>query len=260
MRSATSILVLAVLVVLSVLSSSCGGDGSGELTVSAASSLTDAFEELAEGFEADHPGTEVLLNFDSSAALADQIDAGAPVDVFASADAANVAQVAASGRTYGEPVAFATNDLVIVTRPGNEYEVAGPGDLARLVAGGEVIALCAESAPCGRLADELLAGSERGGSGAAGPDESGVTRAPNARATLGAVVRGDAAAAVVYRTDALAAGDSVELVEVAGSPVSTEYLAVTLERGAGDPDLSNAFVEMLTSREGQAVLASGGFR
>lgn len=251
---------LPVVAVALVLSGGCGGDGSGELTVSAASSLTDAFTELAERFEADNPGTEVLLNLDSSATLAKQIDSGAPVDVFASADAANMAEVVASGRASGEPVTFAANDLVIVTRPGNEYDVAVPEDLGRLVEEGEVVALCAESAPCGRLADELLvAASTAGESGTAGPDESGVTRAPNARATLGAVVRGDAAAAVVYRTDALAAGDSVEVVEVTGSPVSTEYLAVALDGGAGDPELGSAFVELLTSREGREVLASGGF-
>lgn len=230
----------------------CGGGGSTELVVSAASSLTDAFEVLAEDFEEENPDVDVLLNVDSSATLANQIDGGAPVDVYASADAANMTQVVESERAVGDPVPFATNDLVIVTRPGNEFGVAGPADLVRVVDEGEVVALCAESAPCGRLAADLFV---------AELDESFVTRAPNARATLGAVTRGDAAAGVVYRTDARAAGDAVELVDVAGGEaVSTDYLAVVISDGPGEDSVASAFLELLLSAEGREVLEGEGFR
>lgn len=237
----------------------CGaGTGSEALVVSAASSLTGAFERLAADFEADNPDVEVLLNFDSSATLANQIDQGAPAHVFASADAANMAQVVDSGRAEGEPVAFATNDLVIVTRPGNELGVRLPADLEAVVAAGEVVALCSQSAPCGRLADELLTGDGRD---PVELPESGVTRAPNARATLGAVSRGDAAAGVVYRTDALVAGDEVELLELGVEDrVSTDYLVVPL---AQDPDaggLAAEFVDLVVSAEGRGTLAGEGFR
>ncbi|MGI9579003.1 MAG: molybdate ABC transporter substrate-binding protein [Microthrixaceae bacterium] len=246
------------LAILGLAAGGCGGDRSQELVVSAASSLTDAFEEIASDFEQANPGVAVLLNFDSSATLANQVESGAPVDVYASADAENMAQVVGSERTEGEPVTFAANDLVIVTRPGNEHGVTEPADLERVVSDGEVVALCARTAPCGLLAEEVLAG------GAADPvmiDESGITRAPNARATLGAVTRGDAAAAIVYRTDAQQASGAVETIELdRASAVSTDYLAVALQDGPGDPALAATFVELLGSAEAAAMLEGEGFR
>ena len=250
-------LVTAAVVLLCAPTACAGGGDSSELVVSAASSLTGAFEELAMLFGAENPDVEVSLNFDSSAALATQVEAGAPLDVFASADASNMARVVDSGAAANEPVRFAGNDMVIVTRSGNPHGVSSPSELERVVAAGEVVALCAESAPCGRLAAEVLAA----GGVPAGLDESRVTRAPNARSTLGAVTRGDAAAGIVYRTDALAAGPSVEMVDPSSGPVvSTDYLAVVLSGGPGERWAAEAFVELLTSNAGRAVLEAEGFR
>lgn len=247
-----------VLTVATVAVSGCAGGGSQELVVSAASSLTGAFEQLAVDFQADNPDVDVLLNFDSSATLAHQIDRGAPADVFAAADAANMDQVVDSGYAADSPLTFAVNDLVIVTRPANELGVTSPADLEAVIAAGEVVALCAESAPCGRLADGLLAGDS---GDAVELSESGVTRAPNARATLGAVTRGDAAAAIVYRTDALAAGDRVKLIELENTQQpSTDYLAVSLSGGPGGQALAAEFVDLIVSAEGREVLEGEGFR
>src|SRR5690606_7960195 len=104
--------------------------GTGTVTVSAAASLTEAFGEIAEGFEAAHPGAEVVLNLGASSALATQVLEGAPADVYASADERNVERLVEAELVAGRPVAFARNALVIVTRPGNPEGIAGLVDLA----------------------------------------------------------------------------------------------------------------------------------
>ncbi|MCP4434844.1 MAG: molybdate ABC transporter substrate-binding protein [Actinomycetia bacterium] len=224
-----------------------------ELLVSVAASLTDAFAEITEDFEAANPGVAVVLNLDSSATLASQISSGAPVDVFASADEPNMAEVVDSGDVVGEPVEFARNGLVIVTAPGNPLGIEDQDDLAQVTESGEVVALCVATAPCGTLADRAL------GQGEAVLSEDRVTRAANARATLAAVTRGDAAAALVYASDALAAGDAVEIVRLKGRQGSNRYLVAALANGEADGDLASAFVGFVASEDGRRVLDRWGF-
>ena len=246
--------LLAVWTVLATLSSCGGGEAGGDttvVTVAAASSLTDAFEALADAFEADHPGVEVRLTFASSTTLATQVLEGASVDVLATADAEAMAPVVDAGLAAGDPQPFAGNQLVGVTRAGapSPFEGDGLGD-------GDVLALCAPDAPCGRLADEHLAELVPRGA----PADDQITRAPNARATLAAVVDGDATAAVVYATDAASAGDAVEVHELAfdRDGPDTTYPIVALAE-ASDPELARAFVDAVRSDEGQALLDEQGF-
>src|SRR5947209_2088762 len=99
----------AILVVGAVLLLACGGPAnapaespdslSGSITVFAAASLTGAFKDEATAFEARHKGATVLLDFAGSAALATQINLGAPADVFASADLPNLQRVVAAGNS-----------------------------------------------------------------------------------------------------------------------------------------------------------------
>jgi len=253
--------VAAAVAVVVVAAGGCASDGAGSgddgaapaLVVSAASSLTDGFGELVERFEADRPGTEVLLNLDASSSLAGQALAGAPVDVLASAGAGDLQRVVDGGLVEGVPVAFATNELVIVTGPGNPAGIGGPGDLEAVTGDGGVVALCAAEAPCGRLADEVLR------AGGVSLPEDRVTRAPNARATLGAVRRGDAAAAMVYATDARSAGADVATVDLGDAAVATDYLVAVLTGGDGDPAAAREFVDLVTSAEGREVLEAEGF-
>src|SRR5581483_11230048 len=91
---------------------------SGSITVSAASSLTEAFTQIGKQFERKHPGTDVTFNFDSSSALVLQIESGAPVDVFASADTANMDKLSTAGSVTATPKVFARNLLEIATKPG----------------------------------------------------------------------------------------------------------------------------------------------
>ena len=230
---------------------SAGGEQrlSGEITVSAASSLTEAYTRIGRDFEAAHPGTRVRLNFDSSGTLSEQIRRGAPVDVFASADTEKMAKLERADRLDGAPAVFARNQLAMVTKPTNPKAVATLADLAD--AG--VVSLCSEDAPCGSFAAEALdrAGVEI--------PEGSTTRGQNVKATLTAVTEGDAVAAIVYVSDAVTAGDQVQTVDIpADQNVIADY-PVAVVAGSRNPALARAFVTQVRSPKGQAVLAGDGF-
>ena len=103
-------------------------------------------------FQKANKGTTVTFNFAASSALATQIQGGAPADVFASADGANMQKLVTSGQVTAEPTMFASNLLTIVVKPGNPKKVKSLADLAKL----DVVSLCGETVPCGKYADADL--------------------------------------------------------------------------------------------------------
>jgi molybdate transport system substrate-binding protein len=221
-----------------------GQDGNGELTVLAAASLTDVFEELATGFEEEHD-VDVTFSFDSSTNLAEQVADGAPGDVLATADETSMGLAKDAGVT-GEVETFATNVLTIVVPAGNPAGIESLEDLE-----GSTWVRCADEVPCGKVALAVL-------------DANDITAEPasleeDVRATLDKVVSGEADAGLVYATDAVAAGDDVEAVEIAGAEDNlTSYYATTLEQSE-NADLAADWVAWVTSEEGQAILADAGF-
>lgn len=221
----------------------------GEITVSAAASLTEAFTELGDAFEADHPGTTITFTFDSSGTLSQQILDGAPVDVFASADEKNMAKLTDAGLVEGEPTVFATNQLVIVTKPGNPEGIESLADLADT----GVISLCGEDVPCGAFAGQALDEAD------VTIPESSVTRGQNAKATLTAVSEGDAVAGIVYVTDALAAGDAVDAVQIPAKDNVVATYPVAVLTDTQEASLASAFVDFVSSDDGQAILQDRGF-
>lgn len=233
---------LVLLLPLTACDGAAGGDG--ELTVLAAASLTDVFEELATPFEDEHD-VDVVLSFGSSTDLAEQVADGAPGDVLATADEASMRLAEDAGVT-GEVETFATNVLTIVVPTGNPAGIESLDDL-----GDAAWVRCADEVPCGTVASAVL-------------DAAGVTAEPvsleeDVRATLDKVVSGEADAGLVYATDAVAAADDVDAVEITGAAAApTSYLAATLEQ-SGDPDLAAAWVAWVTSDEGQAILTDAGF-
>jgi molybdate transport system substrate-binding protein len=222
---------------------------SGEITVSAAASLTDAYTDIGVDFEEANPGATVTLNFDSSGTLSDQILSGAPVDVFASADELNMDKLTDEDHIDGEPTIFARNHLAIVTQPGNPEGVETLEDLAEI----DVVSLCGEDVPCGNFAGEILDGA-----GVEIPDGN-ITRGQNVRATLSAVADGDAVAGIVFVTDALIAGDTVEEVDIPEDQNAVAQYPIGVVDDAANPELAQAFVGYVTSDESQAVLEEYGF-
>lgn len=223
----------------------CGGDeGEQTVTVLAAASLTGTFTELAERFEDDHPEVDVELVFGSSTTLAEQAADGAPGDILATADSRAMQVAVDADVASEEPEPFALNELVIVTPPGNPADISGLGSLAQP---GVDWAKCVSSAPCGALAETALA---RRASQA-----QPVTEEVDVKAVLARVVGGEVDAGLVYRTDALAAGDAVETIEAEEAAPSTVYEIATL----GDSAAASDFVELVLSDAGQDVLRDAGF-
>ena len=221
----------------------------GSITVSAASSLTEAFTALGRRFERRHPKTTFTLNVGSSSALAGQIRAGAPVDVYAAADVAAMDELRAPTRLVTTPRSFARNRMEIAVKPGNPEGVTSVRDLAD--AG--TVALCGASVPCGVYAADVLTRA-----GVTIPD-SDVTRGADAKATIGAVAHGDADAAIVYATDVAAAGDTVDGVTIPDEHNVVALYPIATLADASNPRLAKRFVEFVVSRTGQRILARHGF-
>ena len=228
-----------------------------QLTVFAASSLRDAFQDLGRNLEQQHPGTSVSFNFAGSQELRTQVEHGARADVFASADPRTLRALAGAGLAL-EPQVFARNEPVIVVPAGNPAGIHSLADLPRarrLVVG-------APEVPIGEYTVRILeAASRRYGPAFGAAVESRVaSRELNVRQVLAKVALGEADAAIVYRTDALASRGAVEVISIPPDlNVVAEYPIAVL-RGAPQAGLARAFVELVLSPAGQAVLARHGFQ
>jgi len=222
---------------------------SGELTVFAAASLTDAFEDIGERFTAANPDVEVAFNFGSSSTLATQIvEGGAPADVFASASQTTMDVVNDAELLAGERADFTGNVLEIAVEAGNPLDIQGLEDLARPEV---ILVLAAEEVAAGQYAREALAAQEI----EVNPSSLEV----DVRAVLSRVELGEADAGVVYASDVATAGDQIEGVEIPPDQnVPASYPIATLAE-APNPAAGEAFVRYVLSDEGQAVLDEDGF-
>lgn len=217
----------------------------GTVNVYAAASLKNAFTDLKATFEKANPDATVVLSFDGSAVLATQINQGAPADVFATADEANMDKI---GDLASDPTSFATNTLVIITAPGNPQQVESLKDLTDPAL---KVAICAAEQPCG--AASLKAEQ------AAGITITPVTQETSVSGVVTKVTSGQVDAGLVYVTDAKAAGDSVATVD---DPVFADILNVypiTTTAKSANPNGARAFVELVLGDEGQSVLDGYGF-
>ncbi len=247
------------LVMLALVVAACGdsaGDATtttagtgveGEVLVSAAASLTDAFAEVEAAFEDANPGVDVVLNLGPSSGLREQILEGAPADVFASANTSNMDQVVEAGENASEPEIFVTNLLQIAVPTGNPGGVVGLDDFANEAL---LIGLCAEDVPCGDFGRQAL---EK-----AGVTPSIDTNEPDVRALLTKIEAGELDAGITYVTDVLST-DGAEGVDIPEEfNVVAEYPIATLA-SAPNPDGGAAFVEFVLSEAGQEILTSYGF-
>lgn len=238
--------MLAIFVSVTV-SCSAAGNGQTELVVSAAASLADAFGELEETFEAANADIDVVLNLGGSSSLREQILEGAPVDVFASANLANMDQLVEAGEA-AESVIFTRNALQIAVPPGNPAGITGLADFDREEV---LIGLCAPDVPCGIFAREALA--------SAGVSPAVDTNEPDVRSLLTKIEAGELDAGITYVTDIAATDGAVEGIEIPEDDnVVAEYqIAVLVD--AANPGEATSFVDFVVSDEGQAILARYGF-
>jgi molybdate transport system substrate-binding protein len=221
----------------------------GTITVSAAASLTEAFTTMGANFQKANPDTTVTFNFAASSALVAQIQGGAPTDVFASADGTNMAKLVSGGQVTAEPTVFAVNALTIVVKPGNPKKITSLADLAKV----GTISLCADTVPCGKYAQQALAQA-----GVTIPAAK-ITKGADIKAALAQVSTGDADAAIVYATDARAAGKTVQAVRIpAWLNVYAIYPIAPLASSSNQA-LAKAWVQYTVSPAGQKTLQSYGF-
>jgi len=218
------------------------------VTVYAAASLNQAFAELGTAFTAANPGATVTFSLAGSQQLAAQIVEGAPADVLAAADQRQMDVVREAGLIDGTVEVFTANVLEIAVEPGNPL---GVRDVADLADPGLAVVLAAEEVPAGRYARELLA-------------DAGVAVTPasleaDVRAVLSRVALGEADAGVVYRSDVAAADGTVQGVAIPDDRNVRASYPIAALTGGSNPQGAAAFVDLVLSAEGRAILASHGF-
>ena len=223
-----------------------------ELTVFAAASLREPFEELARSSEKQSPGLKVRLNFAGSQELRAQIEHGARADVFASADLQHLAALEKAGVAVA-PRTFAHNRPVVIVPKRNPAGLVAFKDLPkakRLVIG-------APEVPIGRYTVQIL---DKAGADFRDQVMARVaSKELNVRQVLAKVALGEADAGIVYRTDARSAADRVTTVEIpAELNVVAEY-PIAVIKDAPQPAAARAFVDLVLSPEGQKRLADAGF-
>lgn len=224
------------------------GAGSTTLTVYAAASLKATFEQLGEQFKAEHDGVEVEFSFAGSSDLVAQLQQGAPADVFASADTANMAKLVTDDLLGTDPASFAANQLTIAVPPDNPAAVERLADLTK---SGINLVLCAPEVPCGAAAAKVEA--------AAGVDLRPVSEEQSVTDVLNKVVAGEADAGLVYVTDVRAAGVQVLGLEFPESAAAVNTYPIATIADSDQAALAEEFVELVLGPEGQAVLEEAGF-
>jgi molybdate transport system substrate-binding protein len=218
----------------------------GELRVFAAASLTEVIDELVARFEDEHPEVDVIANLGGSQTLAAQLLAGARGDVLAVADHEAMDRLVAEGFATA-PVDFATNRLEIVVEPGNPLGVTSLADLAR---DDLLLVLPSDQAAAGRYAAEVLA--------TAGVEVAPSSLEADVRAATSRVALGEADATIVFHSDRLAAGERVDGVAIPDADNVAARYPVAALADAPNPRAASAFVELLRSAEGRAVLEAAG--
>jgi molybdate transport system substrate-binding protein len=228
------------------------------LTVFAASSLTDAFQEIGAGFEAAHPGLSVTFNFGGSASLRAQIEQGAQAGVFASANAKEMDALVSAGLVAADaPAIFLTNKLVVILPATNPANINGLQDLSQA---GLKLILAAEEVPVGKYARQAL-GNMEAAFGAGFKDRvlaNVVSNEDNVKQVVAKVQLGEADAGIVYVSDAVAAPELKTIDIPDARNVMAEYpIAAVL--GSANPDTAQEFIHYVLAPEAQAVLQKWGF-
>lgn len=236
--------------------------GSTELTVFAAASLTDAYREIGRNFERANPGARVVFNFAGSQQLAAQLGQGAPADVFASANAAQMTAAVNGGRVEKHTArTFVLNRLVVVTSPSSKVRIARLQDLARP---GLKLVFAAKAVPVGQYSLDFLDKANRDpafGSGyRAAVLKNVVSYEDSVRAVLTKVSLGEGDAGIVYSSD---------VISSPRTPVKRLYIPNRLNVIASYPiatvsdskhaALAQKFVDYMFSGDSRRILARYGF-
>ena len=217
----------------------------GKVTVLAAASLQGAFEEIEKTVEKDNPGLDVTFDFQGSQDLVTSLAGGNSADVLATANNSTMKD-AADQKLVGDQTEFATNVLTLIVPKGNPKKITG---LDSSLDGANLV-ICAPEVPCGEATQKL--------SSALGVTLNPVSEEQKVTDVRGKVESGEADAGIVYTTDAAAAKDKADKIDIPDGGVVNHYpIAQTAK--PENPAGAQAFIEAVTGKTGQEILAKHGF-
>jgi molybdate transport system substrate-binding protein len=256
--SARRLVLTALAAALTLGSAACGGGGGQQqaappartLTVSAAASLTDVYDQLKPQFEQADPGVTVRFNFGGSDTLAQQVVQGAPTDVLATASPKTMQTAQQAGRIEGQPVTYAANSLQIAVAPGNPKQIA---NLQSLVGPQVTEAICQPTVPCGQ--------ATQAAEQAAGVTLDPVSQDPDVRTVLQRVITRNVDAGIVYLTDVKSTNGQVQGVDFpqANAPGAGQTYPIAIVAGSQNADLGQKWIQFVTGPQGDAALMQAGF-
>ena len=246
----------AVLGAAALLASGCGtgqGGGAGEngkttLNVYAASSLKETFGVLEKEFESANQNVDVKFNFGGSSTLVQQINEGAPADVFASANEKNMDKLVQADGAQGKPTLFASNTLQIAVPKGNPKQIKTFKDLAKPDV---TLVVCASEVPCGSATEEV----EKATKVTLKPK----SEEPNVKSVVSKVQANEADAGLVYVTDVKAAADQVDGVTFPEAQQAVNEYPIVATKNSQHADLAKKWVEFVLGEQGRAELEKAGF-
>lgn len=221
------------------------GKATGKVTVLAAASLQGAFEEIEKTVEKDNPGLDVTFDFQGSQDLVASLAGGDSADVLATANNSTM-KTAADQKLVGSQTEFATNVLTLIVPKGNPKKITG---LDSSLEGANLV-ICAPEVPCGEATKKLA-------------EAQGITLKPVSEEqkvtdVRGKVESGEADAGIVYTTDAAAAKDKADKIDIPDGGVVNHYpIAQTAK--PENPAGAQAFIDAVTGKVGQEILAKHGF-
>ena len=227
-------------------SASAGAEkATGKVTVLAAASLQGAFEEIEKTVEKDNPGLDVTFDFQGSQDLVASLAGGDSADVLATANNSTM-KTAADQKLVGSQTEFATNVLTLIVPKGNPKKITG---LDSSLDGANLV-ICAPEVPCGEATKKLA-------------EAQGITLKPVSEEqkvtdVRGKVESGEADAGIVYTTDAAAAKDKADKIDIPDGGVVNHYpIAPTAK--PENPAGAQVFIDAVTGKTGQEILAKHGF-
>jgi molybdate transport system substrate-binding protein len=233
-----------------------------DLTVFAAASLTEAFQEIEQAFEAAYPGTEVTLNFAGSQQLALQIEQGAQADVFASANQHYMDHLVTAGLVAADaPATFARNQMVVILPAENPGQIETLQDLTRP---GLKLILAGEQVPVGAYARQVL--DELSSDPAYGPGyketvlANVISNEENVRQVVAKVQLGEADAGIVYCSNVTPAlADKLREIDIPDRFNVTATYPIAVLKNTPNDELAGQFVQFVLGPEGQHILERWGF-
>ena len=227
-------------------SASAGAEkATGKVTVLAAASLQGAFEEIEKTVEQDNPGLDISFDFQGSQDLVASLANGNSADVLATANNSTMKE-ASDQKLVGTQTEFATNVLTLIVPKGNPKKITG---LDSSLDGANLV-ICAPEVPCGEATKKLA-------------EAQGITLKPVSEEqkvtdVRGKVESGEADAGIVYTTDAAAAKDKADKIDIPDGGVVNHYpIAQTAE--PENPAGAQVFIDAVTGKAGQEILAKHGF-